>query len=69
MLDSREVMNVREASFYLGISTDTLYNYVSTKQVPAFKLGNRWKFKKTTLDRWMVKQMSRQAGRKMAREA
>ena len=69
MLDSREVMNVRQASFYLGISTDTLYNYVSTKQVPAFKLGNRWKFKKTTLDRWMVKQMSRQAGRKMAREA
>ena len=69
MLDSREVMNVREASFYLGISTDTLYNYVSTRQVPAFKLGNRWKFKKTTLDRWMVKQMSRQAGKKMAREA
>ena len=69
MLDSREVMNVRQASFYLGISTDTLYNYVSTKQVPAFKLGNRWKFKKTTLDRWMVKQMSRQAGKKMAREA
>ena len=69
MLDSREVMNVRQASFYLGISTDTLYNYVSTKQVPAFKLGNRWKFKKTTLDRWMVKQMSRQAGKKLAREA
>lgn len=69
MLDSREVMNVRQASFYLGISTDTLYNYVSTKQVPAFKLGNRWKFKKTTLDRWMVKQMTRQAGKKMAREA
>ncbi len=69
MLDSREVMNVREASFYLGISTDTLYNYVSSRRVPAFKLGNRWKFKKTTLDRWMVKQMSRQAGKKTAREA
>lgn len=69
MLDSREVMNVRQASQYLGISADTLYNYVSIKAIPAFKLGNRWKFKKTTLDRWMVKQMSRHAGRKTVREA
>ena len=52
-MDSREVMNVRQASQYLGVSADTLYTYVSSKQIPAFKLGNRWKFKKTTLDRWM----------------
>ena len=63
MVDSREVMNVRQASQYLGISADTLYTYVSTKRIPAFKLGNRWKFKKTTLDHWMVTQMSRQSGR------
>ena len=68
-MDSREVMNVREASQYLGISADTLYNYVSAKQIPAFKLGNRWKFKKTTLDRWMVQQMERQSGHRAARHA
>ena len=62
MVDAREVMNVRQASQYLGVSADTLYAYVSTKQIPAFKLGNRWKFKKTTLDRWMVRQMARQSG-------
>ena len=69
MLDSREVMNFRQASQYLGISADTLYNYLATRQVPAFKLGNRWKFKKTTLDRWMVRQMERHAGRGQARGA
>ena len=53
MLDSREVMNIRQASQYLGISPDTLYKYLSEGKVPAFKLGNRWRFKKTTLDRWM----------------
>ena len=67
-MDSREVMNVREASQYLGISADTLYNYVSARQIPGFKLGNRWKFKKTLLDRWMVQQMERQSGRRV-REA
>lgn len=49
----KEVMNVREASQYLGISPDTLYKYVSSDRIPAFKLGNRWRFKKTILDSWM----------------
>jgi excisionase family DNA binding protein len=52
-LDLREVMNIRQASGYLGISPDTLYKYLSEGKLPAFKLGNRWRFKKTTLDRWM----------------
>lgn len=56
MIESREVMNVRQASQYLGISPDTLYKYVAEERIPAFKLGNRWRFKKTMLDRWMEKQ-------------
>jgi excisionase family DNA binding protein len=51
--DSREVMNIRQASQYLGVSPDTLYKYVYEEKIPAFKLGNRWKFKKTILDSWM----------------
>ena len=53
MADAREVMNIRQASQYLGVSPDTLYKYVSEEKIPAFKLGNRWKFKKTILDSWM----------------
>ena len=54
---AREVMNLREASHYLGVSPDTLYRYISENEIPAFKLGNRWKFKKTVLDRWMEKKI------------
>ena len=56
MAEPREVMNIREASQYLGISREALYKYVYEEKVPAFKLGNRWKFKKTVLDRWMERQ-------------
>jgi excisionase family DNA binding protein len=49
----REVMDIRQASEYLGISGDTLYRYASEGFVPAFKLGNRWRFKKSLLDAWM----------------
>jgi len=32
MADSREVMNIRQASQYLGVSPDTLYKYVYGKR-------------------------------------
>ena len=52
-------MTLREASQYLGISPDTLYKYLSERRIPAFKLGNRWRFKKDILDRWMEKNSER----------
>lgn len=54
----REVMDIRQASDYLGISPDTLYKYASEGFVPAFKLGNRWRFKKSRLDQWMEEKSS-----------
>jgi excisionase family DNA binding protein len=55
----KEVMTLREASQYLGISPDTLYKYLSEDRIPAFKLGNRWRFKKDLLDRWMERKSER----------
>jgi excisionase family DNA binding protein len=34
MADSREVMNIRQASQYLGVSPDTLYKYVNEQKIP-----------------------------------
>ncbi len=55
----REVMDIRQCAEYLGISTDTLYKYATEKFIPAFKLGNRWRFKKTKVDEWMDAQCSK----------
>lgn len=51
--ETREVMDIRQASDYLGISADSLYRYASTGFIPAFRLGNRWRFRKSRLDEWM----------------
>ncbi len=70
MADSREVMNIRQASQYLGVSPDTLYKYVGEQSIPAFKLGNRWRFKKSKLDQWMEEKSSlTQAGTKRKAKA
>ena len=60
--DAREVMNIRQASQYLGVSPDTLYKYVGENKIPAFKLGNRWRFKKSKLDEWMEEQSGEAEG-------
>ncbi len=52
----REVMDIRQASSYLGISSDSLYRYASDGTIPCFRLGNRWRFKKSRLDSWMDEQ-------------
>jgi excisionase family DNA binding protein len=72
MVEIREVMDMREASDYLGVSRETLYKYVYEERIPAFKLGNRWKFKKTVLDRWMERQSTQReerTGRKLRASA
>lgn len=51
--ETREVMNVRQAAKYLQINVDTLYTYAIKGQIPAFKLGNRWRFKLSHVDQWM----------------
>ena len=61
-------MDIREASEYLGVSRDTLYKYVSQERIPAFKLGNRWKFKKTVLDRWMERKSTHDAETRSGRD-
>jgi excisionase family DNA binding protein len=65
----REVMDIREASEYLGISSDTLYKYASDAFIPAFKLGNRWRFRRSRLDEWMDRQsgLGEQAAPKLVR--
>ena len=60
LLVQREVMDIRQAADYLAISADSLYKYASENTVPAFKLGNRWRFKRSLLNQWMEAQREAQ---------
>jgi excisionase family DNA binding protein len=53
-MNESEIMDIRQASAYLKLSPDTLYMYAQKRLVPSFKFGNRWRFKKSCLDEWMV---------------
>jgi excisionase family DNA binding protein len=55
-MQNPEVMDIQTCAAYLGISNDTLYRYAIKGLVPAFKLGNRWRFKRELIDNWMRNQ-------------
>jgi excisionase family DNA binding protein len=48
-------LSVEEIAQYLGISKDTVYTWISSKKMPAQKIGRLWKFKKDEVDEWVRK--------------
>ena len=46
-------LSVDEISEYLGVKRDTIYKWISEKNMPAHKVGRLWKFKKDKFDEWV----------------
>ncbi len=48
-----ELMTAEETCFYLKITPRTLYRYLRSRQIPAFKLGKEWRFVRSDLEQWI----------------
>jgi len=46
-------LSVDEIADYLGIKRDTVYKWISERQMPGHKIGRLWKFRKEDLDEWV----------------
>ena len=49
-------LSVAEICTYLGIKRDTVYKWISKKQLPAHRIGKLWKFKISEVDEWVKSQ-------------
>jgi len=47
-------LSVEEIAAYLGIKRDTVYRWITEKQMPAHRMGRLWKFKKEQVDAWVT---------------
>jgi excisionase family DNA binding protein len=52
-------MTIRQAAEYLRCHTATLYRFVKSGKIPAFKLGSDWRFVRSELERWIIRQSRR----------
>jgi excisionase family DNA binding protein len=46
-------LSVDEIATYLGIKRDTVYSWISNKDLPAHRVGRLWKFKREEVDEWV----------------
>lgn len=47
-------IGIDELSQYLGVSKDTIRNWIKkTSNIPAHKIGKKWKFKISEIDNWV----------------
>jgi len=47
---------IRELANYLKISDRTIYLLAKQGKIPAAKIGGTWRFKKSIIDNWIIKQ-------------
>ena len=46
-------LSVEEIPHHLGVSRDTVYSWISNRQMPAHKIGRLWKFQVAEVDAWV----------------
>ncbi len=49
-----KLLTTEQVASYLKIDKFTVYRLVTQKKIPAFKVGNQWRFKKKMVDAWLM---------------
>lgn len=52
-----QIMTVKEVAEYLKVNERTIYRLATRKEIPAFRVGASWRFKREEIDGWMARQV------------
>jgi excisionase family DNA binding protein len=56
------MMTVREVAGYLRMHEMTIYRMARQGEIPAYKVGNRWRFNRKRLQEWLGEREVRRGG-------
>lgn len=51
-----EILTLPEVALLLKVAEKTVYTMAQKTQLPAFKVGGQWRFKRIDIDRWIERQ-------------
>lgn len=57
---SDEILTIEEVAAYLKAGRRTVYRLAANGQIPAFKLGGTWRFRRIELDQWIAARIGTQ---------
>ncbi len=50
-----QLLTLDQVAEYLNVDNITVYRLIAQKQLPAFKVGGQWRFKRNVIDAWLIK--------------
>jgi excisionase family DNA binding protein len=57
--DNNEIMSVKQVAQFLGLDVNIIYLKCSKGDIPYFKLGRQYRFKKPEIQKWIKEQKER----------
>lgn len=52
-------MTIKEVADYLKITEKTAYRLAAARDLPGFKVGGSWRFRRNEIDRWIDRQSAK----------
>ena len=52
---TEKLLTLEQVAEYLNVDKFTVYHLLAVKELPAFKVGNQWRFKKKMIENWLMK--------------
>lgn len=49
-----EILTIHELSDYLKLNEKTAYRLVAKGDIPGFKVGGSWRFRKSEIQKWII---------------
>lgn len=54
------LLTTEQLARYLKVDKFTIYRLVTRKKIPAFRVGNQWRFKRSMIEAWLMKNSNMQ---------
>ena len=58
-----QLLTLEQVAKYLNVDKFTVYSLLADRDLPAFKVGNQWRFKKKLIENWLKKHSNLQKKR------
>lgn len=52
--NGKAYLTVEEVAVHFGVNATTVYRLVKQGRIPAFKVGNQWRFSLDRLEQWVA---------------
>lgn len=51
---TEKLLTLEQVADYLNVDKFTVYRLLADKELPAFKVGNQWRFKRKMIENWLM---------------